>query len=235
MLKIKDVLKFVTCYFSVLPLITYLLCNFCVTNRVVRFIQEDSSKNRFIMQTYKWSDGNYFMSQGRNPNIGNFYNNKYIYIRNISGKSPEKVFSKYISGMIQTELLFNIETVNAYGVEGELIPTDEFCDSIKVFDLYVDRLYIVSQINRSNIGEVFLPLYELVILDYKIFSNIFLDFAFMLLCSGGIYTLINKIINNLSSIDYKIFNDFVLIYFSIFFSVFLFLGFAYLIIKILYL
>lgn len=229
MLNIKLFFKFLICYIIAIPFIIYLLCNICISHRGNDIIKEYDSTDIFIMQTYKWNDGNYFMNQIENPNISKdcFGNNEYIYIRNISGRSPEKVLSKHITDMIETEILNNTCTVNAYRIEGKLSPTNKYCDGIKVFDLYINKLSVVSEVNRTNFADFLLPRYYLVIFDYKLFSNVLLDFVFILLCSIGIYIFIKKIISNISIINSKIVKEIFLIFFSIFLSVLIFVIWAW--------
>lgn len=225
--------KFTILYIIAFPFIIYLFCNICIKHCAPHY---DPDYRGIRIQTYKWGEGDYFINQNMNPtNMSKDYfkSNNIIYIRNVSGKTPEKILAKHISSMIETEFLETANyLVNSYDIKGDLISTNQYYDGIEVYDLHIDELDVVIEVNRNNFASFFLSPYYLTIFDYKIFSNLFVDFAIIFMISFGISKLFFRIfIKSKKNVKFRALKEFLLISLSIIMAVSLFVGFSWLIIN----
>lgn len=220
------------------PFIMYIFINIKVSSCGSSIIKDTDPMNTYILQTYKWGKGNYFMSEGLNyveskddsSTIDKYKKNdrSIIYIRNLSGKNFEKSLGEHITDLIEVEMLeHNCYTVNSYRIEGNLINTYESIEDIPIYDLQISDWKILKEVQRKGLYAVILPNYYLTILDYKPFSNIFFDLLILLLLSISIYVAFMYMFFNKTNICTKKMVDIILYFVSVAISVMLFIGFAY--------
>lgn len=115
---------------------------------------ENKEEQFYIMETYKWKNGNWIIRKDSSSN-------NIIYISNLFRNNFEKNLSVYLLGSRNTHLV-----KNRFLISGRLLGTGETYKNNNICDVEIYTWDICKPINREIIFDEFLKDYCLVPIDY---------------------------------------------------------------------
>lgn len=227
----KKIVSIFVILILMIPIMLCLLSDIKIKGCVSGKIEEDDPSNTYILQTYKWGEGNYFMTSIGNPNINindneEYYiadNSKIIYIRNILGNNFENLLSNSI--FIRNKFLPG-NNGSGYKITGNLISTNQSFNNSPIFDLYVETWDKLQGIDRTGFYMLTCPDYYLTIVDFKIFSNFIYDFILISIVAVFIYIVLLVFLKSVHINSNTYMYYFILGFFATFISTMIFVSVA---------